>query len=135
MGLSEETTCYVSWAYFHSESRFDNFVVHEAAHLFHNCKRETIGLGKIRGREWLLDIDFAKRETFAYACEVYSRIVELGNGLGGRRNLLSQYGQEPMPAPGEVDLDEYTDILGEAVTARNGWKRIMERCSSRPRKG
>lgn len=35
----------------------------------------------------------------------------------------------------EVDVDEYTDILGEAVAARNGWKRILERCSSRPRKG
>lgn len=135
VGLSEATTCYVSVAYFHEESRFDDFVVHEAAHIFHNCKRETIGLREIRGREWLLDIDFAKRETFAYACEVYSRIIEFGNGPGGRQTLLSQFVQGMMPAPGEVDTGEYVDILGEAVAARNGWKRILERCSARRRKG
>lgn len=135
VGLSEATTCYVSVAYFREESRFDDFVVHEAAHIFHNCKRETIGLREIRGREWLLDIDFAKRETFAYACEVYSRIIEFGNGPGGRQTLLSQFVQGPMPAPGEVDAGEYVDILGEAVAARNGWKRILERCSARRSKG
>ena len=27
--------------------------------------------------------------------------------------------------------DEYIDILREAVSARNGWKRILERCSPR----
>ena len=135
VGLSEATTCYVSVAYFREESRFDDFVVHEAAHIFHNCKRETIGLREIRGREWLLDIDFTKRETFAYACEVYSRIIEFGNGPRGRQTLLSQFVQGPMPAPGEVDTGEYVDILGEAVAARNGWKRILERCSARRRKG
>lgn len=32
-----------------------------------------------------------------------------------------------------VDVDEYLDILRDAVAARNGWKRILERCSaSRP---
>lgn len=135
VGLSEATACYVSVAYFREENRFDDFVVHEAAHIFHNCKRETIGLREIRGREWLLDIDFTKRETFAYACEVYSRIIEFGNGPGGRQPLLSQFVQGPMPAPGEVDAGEYVDILGEAVAARNGWKRILERCSARRRKG
>ena len=53
VGLSEETTCYVSMEYFHEQNRFDDFVMHEAAHIFHNCKRQTIGLPEIRGREWL----------------------------------------------------------------------------------
>jgi len=135
VGLSIETTCYVSVAYFQQESRFDDFVVHEAAHIFHNCKRETVGLREIRGRESLLDIDFAKRETFAYACEVYSRIVELGDGPEERRLLLSEYLQGPMPVEGEVDVDEYVDILNEAVKAGNGWRRIQQRCSNRRRKG
>ena len=68
VGLSEETTCYVCANYSREENRFDDFVVHEVAHIFHNGKRETIGLPEIRGREWLLEIDYAKRETFAYAC-------------------------------------------------------------------
>jgi hypothetical protein len=59
VGLSEETTCYVSMAYFKPSGQFDDFVVHEAAHIFHNCKRQKIGLPATRRREWLLDIDFA----------------------------------------------------------------------------
>ena len=87
-GLSEETTCYVSVEYFTGSGRFDDFVVHEAAHVFHNCKRQTVGLPYTRRREWLLDIAFAKRETFAYACEAYSRILELGKSPAERRTLL-----------------------------------------------
>ncbi len=72
VGLSQETTCFVSPAYFSENDPFEDFVVHEAAHIFHNCKRETVGLPQTRTREWLLDIDFRKRETFAYSCEAYS---------------------------------------------------------------
>jgi hypothetical protein len=36
VGLSAETTCYVAMNYFSTPSRFDDFVVHEAAHVFHN---------------------------------------------------------------------------------------------------
>jgi hypothetical protein len=129
VGLSEETTCYLSAAYFSAEGRFDDFLVHEAAHIFHNCKRGTIGLRETRKREWLLEIDFAKRETFAYACEAYSRIFELGENPRARRTLLSEHEQGPMPADGRVNADEYLDILREAVAARNGWKHILQRCS------
>jgi len=40
VGLSEETTCYVSPQYFANEDPFADFIVHEAAH---NCKRATLG--------------------------------------------------------------------------------------------
>lgn len=129
LGLSEGTTCYLSAEYFGAPGRFDDFLVHEAAHIFHNCKRRTIGLRETRRREWLLEIDFAKRETFAYACETYSRIHEFGRGLRARQALLAEYAQGPMPADGRVDVDDYLDILREAVAARNGWKRILARCS------
>jgi hypothetical protein len=129
LGLSEGTTCYLSVAYLGEPGRFDDFLVHEAAHIFHNCKRRTIGLRETRQREWLLEIDFAKRETFAYACETYSRIHELGKGTRARQSLLAEYAQGPMPADDRVDTAEYLDILGEAVAARNGWKRILTRCS------
>lgn len=128
VGLGQETTSYVSIAYFAGAGRFDDFLVHEAAHVFHNCKRATIGLPHTRRCEWLLEISFTKRETFAYACEAYSRILDLGRGPAERRALLSELEREPAPLD-RVDPDDYRDILREAVAARNGWKRILARCA------
>jgi hypothetical protein len=129
LGLSEETSCYLSAASFDAAGRFEDFVVHEAAHIFHNCKRETIGLPETRTREWLLEIDFGKRETFAYACEAYSRLQALGTGARERQSLLAEHEQGSMPPDERVNAVEYLDILREAVAARNGWKRILQRCS------
>lgn len=129
VGLSEGTTCYLSAEYFDASGRFDDFLVHEVAHIFHNCKRRTIGLRETRQQEWLLEIDYAKRETFAYACETYSRIHQLGKGPRARQMLLTEYAQGPMPSDDRVDVAEYLDILGEAVVACNGWKRILTRCA------
>ena len=67
VGLSEETTCFVSPEYFAEDDPFADFVVHEVAHIFHNCKRATIGLRETRAKVWLLDIEYRKRETFAYS--------------------------------------------------------------------
>lgn len=129
LGLSIETTCYVSTDYFHATDRFGDFVVHEAAHVFHNCKRETLKLPHSRHREWLLEIDYGKRETFAYACEAYSRLIELGRDTKHRQDLLAELAAAPLPSDDRVVGAEYLDILAEAVTARNGWKRILARCS------
>ncbi len=129
LGLSVDTTCYVSTDYFHTESRFEDYVLHEAAHVFHNCKRETLGLSFSRRREWLLEIEYRKRETFAYACEAYSRVLELGRDQKHRQELMAALALEPLPGDVRVEGEEYLDILGEAVAARNGWKRILERCS------
>jgi hypothetical protein len=103
--------------------------VHEAAHIFHNCKRATLGLGETRRREYLLNIDYTKRETFAYACEAYSRIVSLAAGVRERQEALAQHAEGPLPPDDRVDHDEYLDILGEAVRARNGWQRILKLCA------
>ncbi len=129
LGLSIETTCYVSTDYFRSANPFDDFVLHEAAHVFHNCKRETLGLSHSRHREWLLEIEYLKRETFAYACEAYSRLLELGRDSKHRQDLLSELAAAPLPNDERVDGAEYLNILAEAITARNGWKRILARCS------
>jgi len=131
LGLSEETTCYISVEYFRSKNRFDDFVVHEAAHVFHNCKRRTVGLRETRRREWLLDIAYRKRETFAYACEAHSRLLQLGKTRTERLGFLKELTNASMPADERVDSAEYLDILREAVVARNGWKRILARCTSR----
>ena len=137
VGLSEETTCYVSVEYFRDHDPCADYVVHEAAHIFHNCKRATVGLPETRRREWLLDIDFGQRETFAYACEAYSRILTLGRTRAERQAALAAHGDGPVPGHDSVDTEEYLDILGEAVEARNGWKRILQRCAPRraPRPG
>ena len=129
VGLSEGTNCYLSSQYFSHSGRFDDFLVHEVAHIFHNCKRHTIGLRATRQQEWLLEIDFTKRETFAYSCEVYGRIHQMSDGPNARRMLLKEYATGSMPEDMRLDPAEHLDILDEAVTARNGWKRILARCA------
>lgn len=129
IGLSQATTCFVSMRYLDGEGRFDDVVLHEAAHIFHNCKRERIGLPSTRRREWLLDIAFGKRETFAYACEALGRIHELGATQRERAKLLAEHADGHLPVDESVDSDEYIDILREAVSARNGWRRILQRCA------
>src|ERR1039457_5205527 len=79
-----ETTCFVSPEYFAADDPFADFIVHEVAHIFHNCKRETIGLRETRTKVWLLDIEYRKRETFAYSCEAWARILERGQNSAAR---------------------------------------------------
>ena len=47
VGLSEETTCYVSPEYFAEDDPFADFIVHEAAHIFHNCKVSVRGTTRL----------------------------------------------------------------------------------------
>jgi hypothetical protein len=81
-----------------------------------SCKRRTIGPPSTRRREWILDINYAKRRTFAYACEVYSRILELSDRRAERRVLLAEFERRPKPTD-SMDADEYVDVLCEAVPA------------------
>ena len=129
VGLSEETTCYVSLDYFADQDPCADYLLHEAAHIFHNCKRTTVGLPETRRREWLLDIDFGKRETFAYACEAYGRILVLGDTPARRRDALVAHTEGPPPGDETVDAESYFEILREAVGVRNGWKAILRRCA------
>jgi hypothetical protein len=78
----------------------------------------------------LLDNRFSKRETFAYACEAYRRMLEQGNGNEDRRLLLGQYALHWIPSNDQVEQRELLDILAEAIESRNGWKRILTRCSA-----
>jgi hypothetical protein len=101
----------------------------KVAHIFHNCKRSTVGLPETRTRKWLLDIEFRKRETFAYACEAYSRIVDLARTPATRVSLAECMARGPSPSDERVDPVEYLDIVREAAGMRNGWKRILSRCA------
>ena len=57
--------------------------------------RRTAGLPETRRRQWLLPIDFEKRETFTFDRERYSRILELGKAPPDRRRLLDVLNQRP----------------------------------------
>ncbi len=129
VGLSVETNCYISMAYFGAQEELSDYVVHEAAHVFHNTKRQTIGLAETGRREWLLPIAYRKRETFAYACETYSRIMEIAKRPAARKALLETVRERAMPSDERIDPDEYLAILADAIIRRNGWKTILDRCS------
>jgi hypothetical protein len=135
VGMSEETTCYVSPDYFAEDDPFADFIVHEAAHIFHNCKRATIGLRATRTKEWLLDIEYRKRETFAYSCEAYARLLERAKSPSERRALAADYASTVRISEERVDPTEVAGIVAEAAAARNGWKVILARCAptSRPK--
>ena len=45
------------------------------------------------------------------------------------RALLAEIEAGPMPSVDRVDPAEFIDILREAVSVRNGWKRILQRCA------
>lgn len=129
VGMSEGTTCYVSPEYFTETDPFSDFIVHEAAHVFHNCKRNTIGLRETRTKEWLLDIEFRKREVFAYACEAYACVLRRGQWPAERRALADEYGSVAQISDERVDPAEVADLVREAAAARNGWKLILSRCA------
>ena len=87
------------------------------------------GLFPLHERTIVLDV---LARSFAYACEALSRIYELADGPRLRRALLAEMETGPMPSDDRVDAGEYIDILQEAVSARNGWKRILQRCAPQP---
>ena len=129
VGFSVDATCFVSPRYFAEEDPFGDFVVHEVAHIFHNCKRAAIGLRQTRRKEWLLDIEYLKRETFAYACEAYARVLERDKSRAGRQALAEEYERESRISDERIDAKEIAGIVRAAAAARNGWKVILARCS------
>ena len=129
VGLSQETTCYVSCEYFTEEDPFADFVVHEVAHTFHNVKRASLSLPSGRSKEWLLDIDYRNRETFASSCEAFSRIIDRAKTVAERRTLAKQYGDKTRVFDERADSSEVASIVQEAAGVRNGWKVILSRCA------
>jgi hypothetical protein len=130
VGLSEETTCFVSPLYFSDPDPASDFIVHEVAHIFHNCKRGAACLSQTRRREWLLDIAFHKRETFAYACEFYSRVLEHPAGAQGGHHLAAEALQTKSLGDDRADAQEVAQIVLDALRSRAGWKVILRRCRS-----
>jgi len=132
VGLSQETTCYVSPAYFGEEDPFADFVVHEVGHIFHNCRRRVVGLVETRRREWLLEVEFRKRETFAYACEAYSRVLEGAKRPSERAVLAGELNNDFGTGDGRVGRGEVAEVVRQAAARRNGWKVILGTCAPTP---
>ena len=131
LGLSSGGRAYVSLRYFTESGRFDDWVVHECAHALHDTKRRAVGLKETRTKERLVDLEFRKRETFAYSCEAFSRVAALAKGRRERLALVDELARGSMPADDSVDPQEYVDVLREAAAARNGWKRVLGRCGAK----
>lgn len=127
VGMSQEATCYVSPAYFDDVDPFSDYIVHEVAHIFHNHKRRTVGLPFTRRREWMLDIAFRKRETFAWSCEAFARIA--AGALQERNTAAARFAERFRTSEERVDPAEVVDIVREATGRRNGWKVIRARCA------
>jgi hypothetical protein len=96
-----------------------------------------VGLRETRTKEWLLNIDYRKRETFAYSCEAYARVLERAKTPADRRALAKEYGSAVRISEERVDPAEVASIVAEAAAARNGWKVLLARCAppDRPRLG
>ena len=106
-----------------------------SSNVFHNCKRGALGLRETRSKVWLLDIEYRKRETFAYSCEAYARILELGNSPAARRALADEFSRTVSISDERVDGSEVARIVSAAVAARNGWKVILAQCAPTRRHG
>lgn len=129
VGLSEDTSCFVSLAYFESTEPLCDFVVHEVAHILHNTKRRMVGLPYTRHRERMLDIDFRKRETFALACEAYSYLLDRAQRPADRISLAREHGNEAQVPDSAIDSEELIDIVSGAAASRTGWTVIRKRCA------
>jgi hypothetical protein len=82
-----------------------------------------------RGTWRLLDIQYQKRETFAYACEAHARILERAPKLQDRPGLAVEYASKVRVSAASVDPVEVNSILADACAAKNGWKIILGRCA------
>ena len=77
----------------------------------------------------MLDIEYRKRETFAYSCEAYARVIERGKNPAERRALAEEYGRAVHISEERVDATEVAGIVRAAAEVRNGWKVILTRCA------
>lgn len=134
VGMNDGLASYIIADEVFPSAPFMDVIVHEAAHAFHNCKRAGLGLAATRYREWLLNIAYGKRETFAYACEAYSRIVADAHSVRDRRAYLEELKRSPPPPDDRVDYTEYLHIMAHAIEGRNGWRRILAACAPAPRR-
>lgn len=140
VGLSADLVAYVSIEYFTPRTDdgpcFEDYVVHEAAHVLHDAKRDRVGLRGTRNRERLVDLEFRMRETFAYACEAFRLVVEQARRPADRIALVEAHLQGPGPSDLDGDRRQPGAERGEVHAQRQsrgphragGRRACLDRC-------
>ena len=128
VGLSDGTSCYVTAEYLNARDHFSDFLVHEVAHMFHNCHRHQLGLVQTVDTKYPLPIDYRRHETFAYSCEFFSCITARATLPADRLALVAVLEASWRADEERVDIGLVVDILRQAVVAPDGWQVVLQRC-------
>src|SRR5262249_38786212 len=98
--------------------------VHEAAPMLPYLKPRHYGPNVRGGPKRFVDIEFRRRELFAYACEAYSRVV-----LYAERRSRIAFAEKMLDAAfsfPRTQIKEVAALVVSAARARNGWRLIRE---------
>lgn len=117
-GVCAEGHAWVSPRALDAEEPFPDILVHEAAHLLHTVGPAELGLEGPAGP--FLPVPPRRRETFAYACEVWTSALRGGvEGIGAR---VAAWGRSSEAVDARVERQELDLLLDAAVAdPARGW--------------
>lgn len=96
------------------DATFPDVVVHEVAHLLHTVPRSELGLAA--DPDTVLRIPPRRRETFAYACEVWTCALRCGDGEARARALgVWERGDGGPDDDARVDRARLAELLSRAA--------------------
>src|SRR5207237_1398191 len=128
-GLCDAGRAFVLPGALRSGELFPDVVVHEVAHLLHIVPAAEVGL--TRAKTPILAIPRRERETFAYACEVWTGATR--DGLDGTAERVLQFAS----ATSDTRIDRRTldAIVGDAAKRpEEGWSILRSWVASLGRK-
>lgn len=120
-GLSHAGQAWLLPRAFTEARAFSDVVVHEVAHLLHGTLRREVGWEPADAL--LLAVPPRRRETFAYACEIWSCVTRDAATQKQLHTQLSAFHATSTPADARVDrrrLDALLDAAG-AADGDAGW--------------
>jgi hypothetical protein len=127
-GLCDAGRAFVLPAALRSEEPFPDVVVHEVAHLLHVVAATEVGLDRATP---ILAIPPRERETFAYACEVWTCATR--DGLEGISERVREFANATSDA--RVDRRTLDAVLGDAAKRPDeGWSVLRAWAESLGRK-
>ncbi len=119
-GLCEGSKSFVLPTAFLPQAGTDDILVHEFAHLLHSARRGDVGLGP--AADPILRIAERDRETFAWACEIWSALER--DPLTARERL-DVWLAGPTPDDARIDQPRLRAIVERAVGGA-GWAALRE---------
>jgi hypothetical protein len=132
-GVSAGEYAHVRASALSTDDPYCDVVVHEGAHLLHYLKPARYGLYVRRGQERFVDVEFRKRELFAFACEAYSRVARKGSRKA--RILSAERMEADAKSFPSDEIAAIAALVGAAAQARNGWRVIRDGVVARPKRG